>query len=52
MQQVIKIGTRLFAVKKDMDRAERIAAQSNIRGNWQQCMQHNKQARVISNLKR
>lgn len=51
MQQVVKIGTRYFAIPKDKDRAERIASQSNITGNWQKCMQHNKHARVISNLK-
>lgn len=51
MQQVVKIGTRYFAIPKDLGKADRIASQSNIRGNWQKCMQHNKHARVISNQK-
>lgn len=51
MQTVVKIGTRYFAVKKDLGRADRIAAQSNVRGNWQKCMQHNKHARVMTNAR-
>lgn len=34
MQQVTQRGRRLFAVPKVLDRAERIAARSNIEGNW------------------
>lgn len=34
MQQVIKRGRRLFAVPKVLDRAERIASRTNVRGNW------------------
>jgi hypothetical protein len=52
MQQVVKIGNRWFAVRKDMDRAERVASQSNVRGNWQRVMQSHKTARVVWNTKR
>lgn len=52
MQQVVKIGHRYFAIPKALDLAERIAAQTNLRGNWQKVMTHNRTARIITNTKR
>lgn len=53
MQQVIKRGRRFFAVPKSQDRAERIASQTNCRGNWNaiDAVSRNVRARVIVNQK-
>lgn len=53
MQQVIQRGRRLFAVPKTLDRAERIASRSNVRGNWSKVDNTSRKvrARVIVNQK-
>lgn len=53
MQQVVQRGRRLFAVPKPLDRAERIAARTNCRGNWNaiDAGSRNVRARVIVNQK-
>ena len=53
MQQVIQRGRRLFAVPKPLDRAERIASRSNVRGNWSKvdAVSRNVRAHVIVNQK-
>ena len=48
-QQYVKRGNRLFAVPRPQGIADRIAAQSNVRGNWGKVMTHNRRARVIAN---
>lgn len=49
MQQVIKRGTRTFAVPKVLTLTDRIAARTQCRGNWDKVMTHNRNAHVILN---
>ena len=51
-RQYVRRGLRLFAVPRPQGLADRIAARSNVRGNWDRIMQEHKTARVISNLAR
>ena len=50
-QQTVRIGDRLFAVRKDLGLADRIARRSSVRGNWTQIMQEHKTARVMRNFR-
>lgn len=49
MQQVTQRGRRFFAVPKVMTLTDRVAARTNLRGNWQKVMTHNRTAHVILN---
>lgn len=48
---VKRVGGRFIAVPKSLGRADRIAARSNIRGNWQKVETWNRTARVIYNYR-
>jgi hypothetical protein len=49
--RVVKRGTRLFAVPKDLSLTDRIANTTQCRGNWSQLPQHGTTARVVRNYK-
>lgn len=49
MQPVRQRGARQFAVPKSLSLTDRIAARTNLRGNWESLMQHHRTARVVLN---
>lgn len=49
MQQVTQRGRRQFAVPKVLSLTDRVAAKTNLRGNWDKVMTHHRTARVVLN---
>lgn len=52
MQTVVKIGKRWYAVPRQKSLTDQIAERTVCTGNWQQIMQSQTNARVITNHKR
>lgn len=52
MRVLVKRGRRWFAVPKPLGLADRLAAQTQLRGNWGNVERNTPGSRVISNLKR
>lgn len=52
MQQIVRRGRRQFAVPQKLSLTDRIAATTNLRGNWQAILSHHKTGRVILNYHR
>lgn len=52
MQVCTRKNGRLYAVPKVLSLTDRIAARTNLRGNWQEVMTTHKTARVILNYHR
>lgn len=52
MQACTRKNGRLYAVPKVLSLTDRIAARTNMRGNWQEVMTAHKTARVILNYHR
>lgn len=51
MQQVVKRGSRLFAVPKQLSLTDRIANRTVCRGNWHRLPSTGTTARVVRNYK-
>lgn len=52
MQQVIQRGRRQFAVPKPLSLTDRVAAATNLRGNWSAIMRSQTSAKVVLNYHR
>ena len=52
MQITVRKNGKLYAVPKVLSITDRIVAQTNLRGNWQEVMTCHKTARVILNYHR